>query len=466
MGSLEALEAIVLVAVALCLLALLRAVLRREADQRVRQLLIAGVAAKITGAVVFYRVLNDFYGTGDSNRYFRVGSELASIIRSGSLPDQARETGTPFMEFLAGVVIAGTGPSLASVYAVFSLLSFTGLVLFTLAFKLTVPEGDHRRYTALVLLLPTIVFWTSNVSKEAWLLFCLGLGTYGVARLLRGSLSALGLAAAGVAGVFAIRPHMAALFALSFAVAYLVRVRDRTAKWGRAGWMFGLILVLAGSGYVASIYGQAMNVGTDSDSSAVARFFDGTDELLAQTDRQTQRGESEFDSRPVENPVDFMHALVTVPFRPFPHEAHNATAQIASLEGLLLLGLVVLAVPRLRRLPRLLMRYPFVAGAFVYSIGFIIAFSNVSNFGLLTRQRSQLLPFLVVLLALPHVEGRRRPRSKSPLLVQEPGHEPSPSTALQSPEPVRTSADGTEPHAGGTSAVHRQASEAGEPDRS
>jgi methanethiol S-methyltransferase len=52
-------------------------------------------------------------------------------------------------------------------------------------------------------------------------------------------------------------------------------------------------------------------------------------------------------------------------------------------------------------------------------LGFIIAFSNVGNFGILVRQRAQLLPFVFVLLALPvaRTVRHRGPRSGAPLLV-------------------------------------------------
>jgi hypothetical protein len=44
---------------------------------------------------------------------------------------------------------------------------------------------------------------------------------------------------------------------------------------------------------------------------------------------------------------------------------------------------------------------PYVAFALVYSAGFIIAFSSIANFGILVRQRVQLLPLYVVLLSIP-----------------------------------------------------------------
>ena len=44
---------------------------------------------------------------------------------------------------------------------------------------------------------------------------------------------------------------------------------------------------------------------------------------------------------------------------------------------------------------------PYVAYATTYTIMFVIAFSSIGNFGILTRQRTQVLPMLLVLLVLP-----------------------------------------------------------------
>ena len=51
-------------------------------------------------------------------------------------------------------------------------------------------------------------------------------------------------------------------------------------------------------------------------------------------------------------------------------------------------------------LPRQVLRNPYLAYVVGYSTLFIVAFSNVGNIGILARQRTQLLPILLTLLAL------------------------------------------------------------------
>ena len=83
------------------------------------------------------------------------------------------------------------------------------------------------------------------------------------------------------------------------------------------------------------------------------------------------------------------------------------------LEGLLLIGLVVRAWPRIRRLTSLRKANPYVTFCVVYMASFIWAFSGFGNFGILARQRVLMIPFFVVLLALPEVGRWRAPDDRT-----------------------------------------------------
>jgi hypothetical protein len=399
-------------------------VARREPDPVVGRILVLGFVAKLAGTAAYYRVISDVYGFGDVTYYVSRGKELAPIIRSGTLPEQAQATGTPFIEFLTGLVFAVFGSSELIGYYVFSLLSFVGMVAFLKAFQLAVPEANHRRYALLLLLMPTMVYWPSTIGKDAWLILTLGIATYGAARILRGVRFAYPLTAVGLLGMAAVRPHMALLFTLSFAAAYLLRLGRPEQHRGASAWFVGLTLVLGGVMFAATNFSEEMGSGSQERVS-ISQVRTDAEEVIEATERNTRWGGSEFEARPIEGPVGFVYAVATVPFRPFPHEAGNTQAMFASLEGLFLLALVLLSARRLGRLPKAVFRTPYFAFCTVYTAGFLIAFSNFSNFGLLSRQRSQLLPFLLVLLVVPVAEevqrvGQARPRigraPRSPVL--------------------------------------------------
>jgi hypothetical protein len=75
----------------------------------------------------------------------------------------------------------------------------------------------------------------------------------------------------------------------------------------------------------------------------------------------------------------------------------------------MLLVLGAASIPRLLRLPKYIFQVPYVAYALTYTIMFVIAFSSIANFGILTRQRTQVLPLVLVFLVLP-LESRRPER--------------------------------------------------------
>ena len=414
MFGLSVLQILVASVGALLLIGGLRWVVQREQDRIIRRLIVVGFVAKLGGTAAYYRVIADVYGSGDVTGYVRVGRELAPMIRSGTLPDHATQTGTRFMEFLAGVVFAVMGPSEIVAYLVFSLLSFVGMLALLKAVQMAVPGANHRRYAFFVLLFPTMVFWPSTIGKDAWLVLTLGVGAYGVARVLTRARFGYAVTLVSVAAMGAVRPHMAALFSVSFAAAYVIRMFDRDVKRSALGWVIGLVLVGGILTFATTTFSEEMGRSEVQEGSALDQLRADTDEIFERTDRNTRRGGGEFDSRPVRSPGDLLHAIVTVPYRPFPNEAHNLQVQLSSLEGLLLFALTILALPNLAKLPRLALRKPYVAFASVYTLGFIVAFANVGNFGILTRQRAQLLPFLFVILAF---RWKRQRDERRPVLL-------------------------------------------------
>src|SRR5207302_1290095 len=75
--------------------------------------------------------------------------------------------------------------------------------------------------------------------------------------------------------------------------------------------------------------------------------------------------------------------------------------QRGRLAGAALVPLCVRSFRRLARLKVELPRRPYLVFGFVYTLAFIYAFSALQNFGILARERSQLLPALFVLLCIP-----------------------------------------------------------------
>ena len=132
----------------------------------------------------------------------------------------------------------------------------------------------------------------------------------------------------------------------------------------------------------------------------------GVRDTLEQTIFRTQQGGSNFEASVLDSPARAPIAAVTVLFRPLVPEANSLQGVVAALEGSALLvwcawrwRWILAAIASVRR-------QPYVAMAITYIGVFVFGFSSIANFGILARQRVQMLPFLFVLLAIPPT-GRR-----------------------------------------------------------
>jgi hypothetical protein len=265
-----------------------------------------------------------------------------------------------------------------------------------------VPDGNRRSYARLLFFLPSMLYWPSSIGKEAWMLFALGLAAKGTARLLTGrTWGGLVLAGTGLWLATLVRPHVGGMAALGLLVAYLLaRPPRRLGMLGAVIKLFGLaVLLVVAVVLLGQIQRYLLDKGIDP--------AEGVNSVLAESARRTSGGGSGFQAPSTSTSLlGLPYATVTILFRPFPFEAHNAQAAVIALESTLLLCLTVARSRTIWRAVRHLRRWPYVAFVVVYTAGFVVAFASISNFGILARERVQLLPFFFVLLAVPG--GRRR----------------------------------------------------------
>lgn len=385
---------------------LLKQGLRHDPDPRIGRIVIIAFVAKMLGSIGRYVLTYGLYERADAEAYHVSGTNLAHAFWDGRFA-QVMEieipelTGTPFIKLVTGLLYIVTGPTKLGGFIVFSWLSFLGLFFFYKAVVVGFPEANHRRYAYLVFFLPSMLYWPSSIGKEAWISFGLGLSSYGIALIMRHQPAGYLVAALGLLATAGPRPHITVLCVVSLMMAYLLRRKSwRESALGPVGKVAGIV-VLMGVGVVVV--------------SKAASFFDvdgvsgqSVTEVLDYTDQQSGQGGSEFEAVRVKSPTEFPSAVLAVLFRPWPWEANSSQALIASAEGTMLLILGAASVTRLMRLPKYIFQVPYVAYALTYTIMFVIAFSSIGNFGILTRQRTQVLPLLVVLLVLPaewsHVE--------------------------------------------------------------
>lgn len=397
--------AAVLVAIGLAWISvpLVRRACRYEADPRIAGLIWIALGSKLLAALPRYAVAFGVYdGQADAAAYHAIGADLAQQFRAGDfVVDLGREVqGTGFIQILTGGVYTIIGATDIGGFLVFSWFSFWGLYLFHRAFVRACPQGDHLRYARLIFFLPSLLFWPSSIGKEAWICLALGVCAYGSARVLTGARGGILICAGGLFAAGMVRPHIAALVAVSLLAAYILRGTPRSRS-GLApfGKLIG-ILVLGGVLVIA--------VGELENYLGVDAFDRESVELtLEEVTQQTGQGGSYVEgTRTNLSPSRFPEAFVNVVFRPFPWQANNLQSLLASAEGIFLLGLFIVGARRVAGAVRAVLDTPYVILCGCYAVLFVYGFSSFANFGILVRQRVQVLPFLLVLLAMPVTAGR------------------------------------------------------------
>jgi hypothetical protein len=381
---------------------------RRERDRKLFWLLALALVLKLGAGIVAHYIAFDVYGgSADAADYHRYGADVSQRFRAGNFdPGLDEVTGTGFPALLTGIIYTITGPTRLGGYLVHAWIGFLGLFLFYRAFVIAVPEGRRRTYARLLFFLPSQIFWSSQIGKDSWMIFALGIVAFGVARMLTGRMGR-GLVVAGIGLWFAslVRPHVAGIAGIAIAAAVVMR-RPRSELRQIApiakGLSLAVVCILA-----VLLVGQAQRYLEDSGIDTRKGFA----QALDQASRGGAFGGSVFVPTPVHSPSQVPGAAVTVLFRPFLTEVENTQTALVALEGTFLLGLSLLRLRWGLAALRSVRRQPYIAYAIAFTAIFVFAFSSFANFGLLVRQRTQVMPVFLVLIAVPaarrSLRGRR-----------------------------------------------------------
>ncbi len=369
---------------------------KHDDDPKTGRIILLAVLVKLAlGTPARYLQAYYLYKSADAVAYFNNGVVLIDKFRRFDFSNLGRLPGTRFIEVASGVVLAVIDETRFGEFVVFSWASFLGLYLFYRAFRIAFPEGDYKRYRLVLFFWPSTLFWPSSVGKDAWMLLVLGCCAVGVAQLLIGRARGVLWLGLGSLGCALVRPHLALMVIAGFAIALVLR-RNRQGYTRLLARPAGTAILMVGMLVAAAVLFAEAQTFFNLDSLDV----ESAQLLLQSTSERTAEGGSQFTPASPTSPTGFVEATVTVLFRPFPFEI-SGPGVVAGFEGLLLMGLVFASLPRLARIPRMVLRAPYVAFAVGYSFAFIFAFASISNFGILARERTQLFPLLFVVFALP-----------------------------------------------------------------
>ena len=208
-----------------------------------RRLMAVGMLAKLAAAGLYVTMVVRVYDYGaDMPHYFYAAQGLATnYVQTGVLTVPDPLWGTNFPSFLAQCIFVVTGISLPVAMVIFASMSFWGAYLIYRAFCIGFPNATRFDMIAtLAFLLPSCVFWTASLSKDAVVMLGAGIATYGFARVHhRAGLQGYVLLVTGLAVIMTVRPHMAGIMALAFIFPYLFGA-NRTGMSGLALKVIGI----------------------------------------------------------------------------------------------------------------------------------------------------------------------------------------------------------------------------------
>lgn len=358
------------------------------------------------------------YGGGDMFLYFRYGEILSQMMerdparvipevtalllhQSPRLPVMVIGAGTSTgtMSALAAWAFYLLGPSKYAASVTFASLSLFGKVGIYRVFRANVEPSDRWYAAIAALFIPSFVFWSSGLIKEAIVLAGFGWALYGVHLWLRERRPVIGLAlmVAGGAPLILVKPYILFPLVLAGGSWYYW---SHSLRHGRVR-VRPIHLVAAALLGIGGIVVLGQSFPEYSVDSFATRAYD--------LQQLGQRGGSSFGlggDAPTSTIGGFVYApaaLLAALFRPFIFEAHNVPSFVNALETALftLLFARVLFTQSVGDLRKRVAANPFL----VFCVVFVLAFGMAvglasSNMGTLSRYRSPLMPFFALLLLI------------------------------------------------------------------
>lgn len=394
--------------------------------------------AHIVSAFVLIWLTYNFFGRGDLEVYYFYGDALADYIRSDpgrwgpevgrlilqqpvELPIEifgSEGSSTTSLIGITAFLMIMTNSSEFASGVIMSLLAFSGQWALYCTFRHHFPAAYRKRVLIATLLVPSAVFWTSGVVKEAVAIAGMGWMIWGLHRFIcdNARLSslfwiALGAVVVGISKSYILFP-MAAAGGVWFFWHRSLSTSGEVAIAARP-------LYLVGAG-IAGVVAMVV-LGELFPQYSIGGLAEEAAELQYQGE-QIQGGSSyaigDAEETSLMGQLAFAPVAITASlFRPFIFEAHNSVALINAIETtvVLFLWLRILWTRGVSDAWRLLRSSP----ALMFCVVFIVLFGlgvglATTNLGTLSRYRVPMMPLygLVLLMLLPLGTEEKREKSK------------------------------------------------------
>jgi hypothetical protein len=355
-----------------------------------KRLLSAGLVAHMAVSSVYLWMGFYVYGASvDAFHYWTVGGQLTrDFTVVGWSAFHPPYWNTNLINNICGIMMLLIGDGLPTLFITFALAAFWGGFLFYRAFEIAFPDGHKWLYGVLVMLLPSILFWSSSLGKDALAQLFIGVTSYGFARFCRASGASSGMICIlGIVGMAAVRPHIAAMLAMGITVGYAFG-KSQGGRMYVVARIFVIPLVLLGTFFLVRQAGQFVGIEGSNAQGGINKANSLT--------QSSDIGGSAFSSGQ-SLPVRIAEAPLLL-FRPLPWEVHNAMAAASSIEST---ALLLLFWSRRRMIWSTIRQWrnPYTLFILVFCLLFSVAFAvATSNFGILVRERVMMVPIALMLV--------------------------------------------------------------------
>ena len=362
-------------------------------NRQLRMLIIFGGMSWIvvsTGSETLYQVLGLVRGTD--------GGKYASLAYSSVLPELQIQnyrkvfsgllsTDIEFYITYQTILYYFTGGTVTSLQATNCFLAFWGgLALTRLIYALpSLPPSGNRILPILLIFAPSVVFWSCSSLKEAlmyWSICHVYAFVMPSKSPKQGRWSFVLFIIAAFVGA-GIRGHIILFWVFSVLIVKM---------WQKSFWKWGVVLLFIMPLFLGQV---RQKIRLDSFRSNI----EFGERYMGNYIRRDKPSTFDYGER---DPILVLDGAVNTLFRPFPWHFPNLRSVLSSIEIWAISLSIIFLWMRMSRVEwRRILRNPSIWVALLVCIPFFVFFTYTVNEGMLARQRIQLYPALLVLLATP-----------------------------------------------------------------
>ncbi len=359
---------------------------QRQIPNAFHDVLSYSILIRIIGVLAYSFVVFGLYrGTGDPVVYFRWGQRFNEYFTQFDLSPFFNEelwrgpafTGTNFVGYPAAIMILLVGESFRGTWLLYSSFCLIGLFLFAKVFFRAYGGVEYKTYLYLLLLYPSLWFWTANISKDTWMFF--GVAVFMTGMVTKNRKQSIYVLTTGLFWCFLVRPQVTAMLAFALAGSYFVVSLKKLTFQN----VIILILAVVGALYFLSVVGV-------QDVTEVTNFA------------QDQRRKSSYGGSEItiaQGPLGFIQAPINILLRPFPWEVGGFLQIISFVDIYFIWYLIFKNWRSVKRSLSMIRRDRLIAFCFIFialfSVGAGLALVNI---GLIARQRIILYPFMFMII--------------------------------------------------------------------